>query len=117
MEISEEITEVKRTAKVRIQYDFLPKYCTRCKLQAHANEGCRVLHPELVDIRIEEDSGKGQGENSRDEKEEEQSNKGIKGNKGENKVWVAKSWGDRVEEEEMEGIEDDEITDEAAKGV
>ncbi|KAK4360115.1 hypothetical protein RND71_022344 [Anisodus tanguticus] len=31
----------------RIRYDFLPKYCTNCKLQGHYSIGCRKLNPEL----------------------------------------------------------------------
>ncbi|KAK4338773.1 hypothetical protein RND71_040235 [Anisodus tanguticus] len=31
----------------RIRYDFLPKYCTNCKLQGHDSIGCWKLHPEL----------------------------------------------------------------------
>ncbi|KAK4338775.1 hypothetical protein RND71_040237 [Anisodus tanguticus] len=31
----------------RIRYDFLPKYCTNCKLQGHDSIGCWKLNPEL----------------------------------------------------------------------
>ncbi|KAK4358423.1 hypothetical protein RND71_020652 [Anisodus tanguticus] len=31
----------------RIRYDFLPKYCTNCKLQGHDAIGCWKLNPEL----------------------------------------------------------------------
>ncbi|KAK4348313.1 hypothetical protein RND71_031068 [Anisodus tanguticus] len=31
----------------RIRYDFLPKYCTNCKLQGHDATGCWKLNPEL----------------------------------------------------------------------
>ncbi|KAK4337518.1 hypothetical protein RND71_042005 [Anisodus tanguticus] len=30
------------------RYDFLPKYCTNCKLQGHELSGCWKLHPELM---------------------------------------------------------------------
>lgn len=32
---------------VKIQYDFVPKYCKTCKLQGHDEEECRTLYPEL----------------------------------------------------------------------
>ncbi|KAK6784159.1 hypothetical protein RDI58_017613 [Solanum bulbocastanum] len=31
-----------------IQYDSLPAYCMKCKIQGHGEDECRVLHPELV---------------------------------------------------------------------
>ncbi|KAG5600400.1 hypothetical protein H5410_031770 [Solanum commersonii] len=34
--------------KIKIQYDSVPAYCKQCKLQGHAEDDCRVLHPELV---------------------------------------------------------------------
>lgn len=42
-----EDTNASRVEKVNIQYDVLPNYCKECKLQGHAEEECRVLHPEL----------------------------------------------------------------------
>ncbi|KAH0746028.1 hypothetical protein KY285_007685 [Solanum tuberosum] len=34
--------------KIKIHYDFLPKYCRICKLQqGHNEEKCRTIHPEL----------------------------------------------------------------------
>lgn len=36
------------TKAIRMKYDFLPKYCTKCKLHGYANDTRRVLHPELV---------------------------------------------------------------------
>ncbi|XP_060202115.1 uncharacterized protein LOC132630559 [Lycium barbarum] len=47
MEIEDEVKKQTRNVKVKIHYDYLPKYCTACMLQGLANEGCRVLHPEL----------------------------------------------------------------------
>lgn len=47
MEIVNDITMESRIEKVKIRYDFLPKYCTKCKLQGHDEQECRVLHPKL----------------------------------------------------------------------
>ncbi|KAH0761341.1 hypothetical protein KY290_017414 [Solanum tuberosum] len=32
---------------VRIKYDYVPKYCTNCKIQGHNEQQCYVIHPEL----------------------------------------------------------------------
>lgn len=32
---------------ININYDYLPKYCKKCKLQGHNKHDCFVLHPEL----------------------------------------------------------------------
>ncbi|XP_060182956.1 uncharacterized protein LOC132612899 [Lycium barbarum] len=53
MKITYEKSEVSRIFKVQIQYDVLPKYCTRCKLQCHNEEGCKILHPELRVVHAE----------------------------------------------------------------
>lgn len=47
MEIEDEETKVVRVEKIRIHYDILPKYCTRCKVQGHGDADCRIVHPEL----------------------------------------------------------------------
>jgi len=47
MDIMNEDTKVSRIEKLKIQYDFLPKYCTHCKVQGHVEEDCKHLHPEL----------------------------------------------------------------------
>ncbi|KAH0778711.1 hypothetical protein KY290_005138 [Solanum tuberosum] len=47
MEIINEHTKESRLEHVKIQYDMLPKYCMNCKVQGHAEDECRVLHPEL----------------------------------------------------------------------
>lgn len=54
MNIENEVNGMIRTKCVKIQYDYIPKYCRECKLQGHNEEECRRLHPELV-----EDNGKG----------------------------------------------------------
>lgn len=33
--------------KIRVEYDVLPKYCRKCKLQGYNEDNCRVLHPNL----------------------------------------------------------------------
>ncbi|XP_059285587.1 uncharacterized protein LOC132039053 [Lycium ferocissimum] len=47
MEIEDEVTKQTRNVKVKIHYDYLPKYCTECMLQGHAIEECRFMHPEI----------------------------------------------------------------------
>ncbi|XP_059302829.1 uncharacterized protein LOC132054888 [Lycium ferocissimum] len=48
-----------RTKWVKIQYDYVPKYCTECCLQGHDVEGCWKLHPELLPEKEEEIVDKG----------------------------------------------------------
>ncbi|KAG5610931.1 hypothetical protein H5410_022212 [Solanum commersonii] len=43
-----------RIEKIKIQYDFLTKYCRTCKLQGHNEEECRTIHPELKYAREQE---------------------------------------------------------------
>lgn len=47
IEIKDKGEDVSRVIKVRVEYDSLPKYCKRCKMQGHNKEECRILHPEL----------------------------------------------------------------------
>ncbi|KAG5586573.1 hypothetical protein H5410_047007 [Solanum commersonii] len=47
MEIMDENTNSIRSVKVKIQYDNIPSYCRKCKLQGHMEDECRILHPEL----------------------------------------------------------------------
>lgn len=51
MKIVNSTTKASRIEKVKIKYDFLPKYCKECKLQGHNDLECRVLHPELRPLR------------------------------------------------------------------
>lgn len=46
---------------IDINYDHVPKYCTKCKIQGHNEHDCYVLHLELHPKRKEEVS-KGEGE-------------------------------------------------------
>ncbi|KAG5631197.1 hypothetical protein H5410_002914 [Solanum commersonii] len=69
MGIMNEDTKVSRVEQVNIQYDFLPKYCTHCKVQGHVEEDYKHLHPEL---RTENGGGTGQpkgDEESQDDQE------------------------------------------------
>lgn len=40
---------------VKIQNDFLSKYCKTCKLQVHEEKKCRTLHSELKRVIYEHD--------------------------------------------------------------
>lgn len=55
MEIENESTCTARNEKAMIQYDFLSKYCTKCKIQGHANDVCHILHLELTLPKVEKD--------------------------------------------------------------
>lgn len=46
MDIENEITGEVRTEWVKIQYDYIPKYCMECRLQGHNEEECKILHSE-----------------------------------------------------------------------
>lgn len=69
MDIEDEVIGSVRTEWVNIQYDYIPKYCKRCKLQGHNENSCWRLHPELF-----KDSGKDKQNNS--DKENESKDKG-----------------------------------------
>uniref|UniRef100_M1CYI4 Uncharacterized protein n=1 Tax=Solanum tuberosum TaxID=4113 RepID=M1CYI4_SOLTU len=45
MEIEDETTNATRSVKVKIQYDYIPSYCRKCKLQGHMEDEHRILHP------------------------------------------------------------------------
>ncbi|XP_059289878.1 uncharacterized protein LOC132043402 [Lycium ferocissimum] len=45
-EVNEE-TGQSKSKWIKLNYDYLPKYCKHCKLQGHGEEECRSLHPEL----------------------------------------------------------------------
>lgn len=47
MEIEDEEKGELRKEVVKINYDFLPKYYTECKMKGHSPKECRILHPEL----------------------------------------------------------------------
>lgn len=50
MDIENEATGTVRTEWVKIQYDYIPKYCKECRLHGHNEEECRRLHPELIPV-------------------------------------------------------------------
>lgn len=47
--------------KVKINYDMIPTYCKKCKLQGRVEEECRVLHPKLRQEIATDEVGDGQG--------------------------------------------------------
>ncbi|PHT29725.1 hypothetical protein CQW23_30701 [Capsicum baccatum] len=49
-----EVTEQIKSKWVQIQYDYMPKYCTKCFLQGHDEASCWNKHPELYDKQKEE---------------------------------------------------------------
>ncbi|XP_049364228.1 uncharacterized protein LOC125828976 [Solanum verrucosum] len=56
LEVVNEVAATSRIERIKVQYDMLPKYCKECKLQGHAEQECRILHPELR--RYKEDNEK-----------------------------------------------------------
>lgn len=52
LEIENSKTQENKIIRVKIQYDGLPSYCMRCKLQGHNEDDCRILHPKLQKMRI-----------------------------------------------------------------
>lgn len=54
MDIENEATGEVRTEWVKIQYDFMPKYCKECKLQGHDMIKYWRLHPELIEHKDNE---------------------------------------------------------------
>lgn len=47
MEIVNEETKESRVEHVKIQYDMMPKYYNHCKVQGHAKQESRSVHPEI----------------------------------------------------------------------
>ncbi|KAH0664938.1 hypothetical protein KY285_026144 [Solanum tuberosum] len=43
---------------IKVQYDYMPKYCKECCLQGHDEQTCWSLHPELYETKIEEERKK-----------------------------------------------------------
>lgn len=70
--VNEETGEV-RIETVNIKYEYLPKYCSECKLQGHDIMDCRILHPELKTTKVEEKQEK--RANIRESKAEGEQNK------------------------------------------
>ncbi|KAH0689220.1 hypothetical protein KY290_017353 [Solanum tuberosum] len=52
MDIEDESTGATTTVNVKIQYDYLLKYCKECKLQGHDEFDCRVINPKLALERV-----------------------------------------------------------------
>ncbi|WMV28843.1 hypothetical protein MTR67_022228 [Solanum verrucosum] len=49
-----------RIEQIKIQYDFLPKYCRTCMLLGHNEGECRVIHPELKHEKAQKDQEEGE---------------------------------------------------------
>ncbi|XP_059284937.1 uncharacterized protein LOC132038265 [Lycium ferocissimum] len=69
---------------VRINYDYLPKYCKHCKLQGHEEMECRVLNPELAKQYREEL----RKENAEVVSTETQNKEGFQGRRGWYNLWT-----------------------------
>lgn len=54
MDIEDEATSKVRIEWVKVQYDYIPKYCKECKLQGHNEEACWRFHMELF-VQSEKD--------------------------------------------------------------
>ncbi|KAG5618380.1 hypothetical protein H5410_018204 [Solanum commersonii] len=42
---------------IKVQYDYMPKYCKECCLQGHDEHSCWVLNPELYDTKSNDKKG------------------------------------------------------------
>ncbi|PHU04877.1 hypothetical protein BC332_25699 [Capsicum chinense] len=62
MEMEDSNSQENKIMKVKIQYDELPSYCKRYKLQRHSKEYCRVLHLKLKERNDKHDHGATSGE-------------------------------------------------------
>lgn len=69
---------------IRIKYDYIPKYCKRCKIQGHDEENCYMKHPKLYkkhenDAQSQEPSKDEEGTQPKEapSKEKQQKEKGI----------------------------------------
>ncbi|KAH0705471.1 hypothetical protein KY290_010164 [Solanum tuberosum] len=40
---------------IKVQYDYMPKYCKECCLQGHDETNCWTIHPELYEARSDEE--------------------------------------------------------------
>lgn len=61
MDIENEATSETRTEWVKVQYDYIPKYCKECGLQGHNEYECRRIHPELIPVVENQIEGQEQG--------------------------------------------------------
>lgn len=74
MEIINTNIKESRVEQVKIQYDSIPKYCKKCRLQGHNEHECRVLNPDLkmeyIERRKNEDNIE-EGPSSRPQEEKQ----------------------------------------------
>jgi len=57
--VLDEATGELKTDKITIKYDYIPKYCSECKLQGHDKNNCRILHPDLWNYNYSNELAKG----------------------------------------------------------
>ncbi|KAK4713217.1 hypothetical protein R3W88_019124 [Solanum pinnatisectum] len=48
-------TDEVKSKWVKVQYDYMPKYCKECCLQGDDEHNCWTIHPELYEAKNEED--------------------------------------------------------------
>ncbi|KAG5582452.1 hypothetical protein H5410_053079 [Solanum commersonii] len=58
---------------IKVQYDYMPKYCKECCLQGHDEDTCWALHPELYENNSNEHTKKEEAETDNTNKRGEQS--------------------------------------------
>ncbi|XP_060180458.1 uncharacterized protein LOC132610188 [Lycium barbarum] len=63
---------------IKINYDYVPKYCKNCKLQGHNEQDCYVIHPELYPKKEEQCSDKEQEVNSKADQRKNKEQKNTK---------------------------------------
>ncbi|KAH0743457.1 hypothetical protein KY290_031450 [Solanum tuberosum] len=57
--VLDEATGELKTDKITIKHDYIPKYCSECKLQGHDKNNCRILHPDLWNYNDSNELAKG----------------------------------------------------------
>uniref|UniRef100_M1C4A6 Uncharacterized protein n=1 Tax=Solanum tuberosum TaxID=4113 RepID=M1C4A6_SOLTU len=48
-----------KSDKIPIKYDYIPKYCSECKIQGHIKNIHKILHPELREFNESKEMAKG----------------------------------------------------------
>ncbi|KAG5570617.1 hypothetical protein H5410_060383 [Solanum commersonii] len=88
---------------IRIKYDYVPRYCTTCKIQGHSEEECYVKHPELYkDLKGEKNQQKTYERVKGQEQPTQQSKQGEGASKEDKGTHIAKEKeGNKVGEKEV----------------